>query len=69
VFFTQHPAEIVRSGLWARWFFVACRNLFGKVIVRRRGEPKVDSSGVFGEWKPDDFGGLRGPSRGCKFSR
>jgi hypothetical protein len=39
VFFTQHLAEIVQSGLWAGQFFVACRNLSDKVIVRRRGEP------------------------------
>ena len=51
VFFTQHIPEIVRMELWAGQFFVACRNPLVKVSVRRRGEPQVDSSGVFGEWK------------------
>jgi hypothetical protein len=51
VFFTQHIPEIVRIRLWAGQFFVACRNSLVKVSVRRRGEPEVDSSGVFGEWK------------------
>jgi len=64
VFFTQHIAEIVRIELWAGQFFVACPNLMAKVGVRRRGEPEVDSSGVFGEWKDQasfgDEGGLRG---------
>ena len=64
MFFTQHLAEIVQFGLWAGQFFIACGNLFDKVIVRQRGEPKVDSSGVFGEWKDQAIGGLRGPSRG-----
>ena len=51
VFFTQHIAEIVRIALWVGQFFVARRNPLVKVSVRRRGEPQVDSSGVFGEWK------------------
>jgi hypothetical protein len=51
VFFTQHIPEIVRISLWARQFFVACRNSSVKVSLRRRGEPEVDSSGAFGEWK------------------
>jgi hypothetical protein len=51
VFFTQHIAEIVRIELWAGQFFIACGNLTVKVSVRRRGQPQVDSSGVFGEWK------------------
>ena len=51
VFFTQHIPEIVRIQLWAGQFFVACRNSLVKVSVRRRGEPQVDSTGVFGEWK------------------
>jgi hypothetical protein len=37
VFFTQHLAEIVRFGLWAGRFLIACGNLFDKVGVRRRG--------------------------------
>jgi hypothetical protein len=49
VFFTQHIPEIVRMALWAEQFFVACRNPLVKVSVRLRGEPQVDSSGVFGE--------------------
>ena len=51
VFFTQHIPEIVRIELWAGQFFVASRNPLVKVSVRRRGEPQVDSPGVFGEWK------------------
>jgi len=50
VLFTQHIPEIVRMALWAGQFFVACRNPLVKVSVRRRGEPQVDSSSVFGEW-------------------
>jgi hypothetical protein len=69
VFFTQHIPEIVRIELWAGQFFVACRNPIVKVSVRRRGEPQVDSSGVFGEWKDQtSFGDLRGPS-GVQFTR
>ena len=51
VFFAQHLTEIVRIGLWAGQFFVACLTLSVNVTVRQRGEPQVDSSGVFGEWK------------------
>ena len=62
--FTQHIPEIVGSDLWAGQFFIARRNPLIKVIVRRRGKPQVDSSGVFGEWKDrasfGDEGGLRG---------
>src|SRR5215813_12690954 len=66
VFFTQHIPEIVRMELWAGQFLVAHRNSSVNVTVRRRGEPQVDSSGVFGEWKdPDEFWGLRGPSGGA----
>src|SRR5215471_17276008 len=66
VFFTQHISEIVRIELWAGQFFVACRNPLVKVIIRRRGEPQVDSSGVFrGVEGSDEFWGLRGPSGGA----
>jgi len=51
VLFTQHIPGIVRTELWAGQFFVACGNPLVKVSVGRRGEPHVDSSGVFGEWK------------------
>jgi len=50
VLFTQHIPDIVLMELWGEPFFVACRNTSVKVSVRRRGEPQVDSSGVFGEW-------------------
>jgi hypothetical protein len=56
VFFTQHISEIVRIELWAGQFFVACQNTLVKVSVRRRGEPQVDSPGVFGEWNQAGFG-------------
>ena len=49
VFFTQHTSKIVRMELWAGHFFIACRNPLVKVSVRQRGEPQVDSPGVFGE--------------------
>ena len=69
MFFTQHIPEIVQRGLWGRHFFIAYRNLSDNVSVRRRGEPQVDSSGVFGEWKDQtSFGDLRGPS-GVQFTR
>jgi len=51
VFFTQHIPEIARIALWEGRLFVACRKPSVKVSVRRRGEPQVDSSGGFGEWK------------------
>jgi hypothetical protein len=69
VFFTQHLAEIVRFGLWAGQFLIACGNLFDKVSVRRRGEPKVDSFGVFGEWKDRTFLGDLGDLRGVANTR
>jgi hypothetical protein len=69
VFFAQHLAEIVQMGLWAGQFFVARRNASVNVTVRRRGEPQVDSSGVFGEWKDQtSFWGLGG-LRGVQFTR
>ena len=66
VFFTQHIPEIVRMEPWGGQFFVACGNPLVKVSVRRRGEPQVDSSGVFGEWKDQtSFGDEGEPSGGC----
>jgi hypothetical protein len=65
VFFAQHLAEIVQFDLWAGQFFVARRNPSVNVTVRRKGEPQVDSSGVFGEWKGrTGFGGLKGGLQG-----
>jgi hypothetical protein len=69
VLFAQHLSEIVRLGMWAGRFFVAARNPSVNVTVRRRGEPQVDSSGVFGEWKDRTVWGRRGPSRAVQTTR
>src|SRR5271170_7491760 len=36
--------------------------------MRRRGEPQVDSAGVFGKWKDRTVGDVRGPAR-VQFTR
>jgi hypothetical protein len=69
VFFTQHIPEIVGRRLWAGHFFIACGNPSDNVSVRRRGEPQVDSSGVFGEWKDRALFGDEGGLRGVKTTR
>ena len=64
MFFTQHIPEIVRRALWDGQFFIACRNPSDNVSVRRGGEPQVDSSGVFGEWKGRAVLGTKGAFEG-----
>jgi hypothetical protein len=63
--FYATPSRNRTNGPGLGQFPIACLNSSVNVLMRRRGEPQVDLSGVFGKWKDRRFGGLKGTFQGA----